>query len=1099
MLNAVGLIDMDGVEVPIDRQDLLRSFSSTAGQRTDAELSYGIRPGTSFLNEYEARTYRRAYPVLFPYGEGCPESMSGMGLKEYFKWAMRYPDGRFRHNPHFYFDLFGIQQKREVSAKTAMCFKRRDWTSISQGMAKVTDRDITNAIEEEEARRPVSNPALARFLRTASITRSSVVGSDGSRSGMRPHMWGTSVLFSHPWLFLTINMVDHHDPIVSFLLGKDVNLDNFMNHLGPSAADRAESIVKDPFTGAEYFHIVISAILEHLLGIHKSGGRIHSIPGVLGLIQSYYGVVESQGRGNLHGHFLIWLADTPDCDSIKDLLKTEDFQETIRQYIIRTVHAHAPDVSLEACESQRAPHPNPAYRRPPNPASPNFAAEAETSIRTHLENSQFHTCSRAACLVADRYGKLKCKRHAPFELSNEHTVSADGSYRVERHIPWLNGCNKWIHALALGANGDLKVNLNGSATKGAIFYNTAYPTKAQCICHNCSALLAKTKEYETDSDRQININLRMKKLLTRLLNGMNKRQEISGAMAIASMEGWAPSFTIHEFVNIYIADIFRILQTRVFLGLHPTAIIEDPLDGQDNVEPQDQVTIQVFNGTLVEQSQLTDYAYRGAEFEDMSLVFFCTGTRHIVLSSKERSTYASQKAPPERRGRGRPATTRGMYKVGHPGEKTHIRCMRAERHSQVPSFVGRPFPSASDEDPEKKNLYHATMLMLFCPWTSWEDVVQWGSNWELSFNTFMASATPEVARYVANTQLERQSKAALDESGDSKGRGTGFGPDDQLDEAMAVDIPLEAGPDLPLPLPLPYMESPSVLAYKESVLQAGAQAGLIPGSTSTPSPPIDPALNAAHSLIDKLAGWLTTLESVDDVQVIDSDVPHQEENHMPLARVIPDIEMQDIDQVPVPFDPTVQAYLDTGAGSLAVDPRIGLNDAQQLAFDIVNQHVELTLQGAHPKQLLMKVMGEPGTGKSRVIAAISTMFLARKQQNALVKGAHAGVAASLIGGRTLVSMCKMKIKVKGDGKKDSKNAPVMSAGAIEIAVATWKGKHWFIMDEISQVCVFFWVECGHTDLPCYFGCRLVLKCGQGSQNSAQLPSRVMVLINHLAA
>ena len=47
--------------------------------------------------------------------------------------------------------------------------------------------------------------------------------------------------------------------------------------------------------------------------------------GVLGHVAAYFGLVESQGRGTLHLHLLMWLANTPTTDEIHNLLKTADF------------------------------------------------------------------------------------------------------------------------------------------------------------------------------------------------------------------------------------------------------------------------------------------------------------------------------------------------------------------------------------------------------------------------------------------------------------------------------------------------------------------------------------------------------------------------------------------------------------------------------------------------------------------------------------------------------------------------------------------------------------------------------------------------------
>jgi hypothetical protein len=56
----------------------------------------------------------------------------------------------------------------------------------------------------------------------------------------------------------------------------------------------------DPVAVAQFFHTTCKAILDGLLG-SKPGET-----GILGDISNYFGVVESNGRGMLHLHALVW-------------------------------------------------------------------------------------------------------------------------------------------------------------------------------------------------------------------------------------------------------------------------------------------------------------------------------------------------------------------------------------------------------------------------------------------------------------------------------------------------------------------------------------------------------------------------------------------------------------------------------------------------------------------------------------------------------------------------------------------------------------------------------------------------------------------------
>ncbi|KIL60605.1 hypothetical protein M378DRAFT_83557, partial [Amanita muscaria Koide BX008] len=86
-----------------------------------------------------------------------------------------------------------------------------------------------------------------------------------------------------------------------------------------------------------------------------------------------------------------------------------------------------------------------------------------------------------------------------------------------------------------------------------------------------------------------------------------------------------------------------------------------------------------------------------------------------------------------------------------------------------------------------------------------------------------------------------------------------------------------------------------------------------------------------------------------------------------------------------------------------------LNAEQRQAFDIVNRHMIMSEADEEVPQLLMQLVGEAGTGKSRVIQTITDAFKLVGLSKRLQKGAFTGIAACLIGGQTLHSLFGMNI------------------------------------------------------------------------------------------
>ena len=117
-----------------------------------------------------------------------------------------------------------------------------------------------------------------------------------------------------------------------------------------------------------------------------------------------------------------------------------------------------------------------------------------------------------------------------------------------------------------------------------------------------------------------------------------------------------------------------------------------------------------------------------------------------------------------------------------------------------------------------------------------------------------------------------------------------------------------------------------------------------------------------------------------------------------------------------------------------------LNDDQRRCYDIVDRHLQDTLDGKSPPQLLMFIPGEGGVGKSKVIRSMTENFEHREVGHWWVKGAYTGIAASLIDGKTLHVLAG--IPVRG-GRQ--------SAHTLKKLRDFWRSKHYFIIDEVSML------------------------------------------------
>ena len=140
-------------------------------------------------------------------------------------------------------------------------------------------------------------------------------------------------MLNPPSLWITINPCDLHDPIAQVFTGENTDLDEFDTRLGPSKEKQAANIAMDPYAAAKFFHFLIKTILRTLIGVETVQQHVKSHKGIFGCMSAFFGLVESQGRGSLHLHMLIWLKDAPPMDEIESLLKTEEFHQKVKDFI----------------------------------------------------------------------------------------------------------------------------------------------------------------------------------------------------------------------------------------------------------------------------------------------------------------------------------------------------------------------------------------------------------------------------------------------------------------------------------------------------------------------------------------------------------------------------------------------------------------------------------------------------------------------------------------------------------------------------------------------------------------------------------------------
>jgi hypothetical protein len=429
-------------------------------------------------------------------------------------------------------------------------------------MSTITWEKIQEAKKQEEKGERITDPAIQMLKSNVHAAAGKVMGTNAGRHRLKSEIWSTSIALGPPSLWITINPCDLHDPIAQVFAGEGIDLDQFLETIGPDADTRAQNISNDPYASSRFFHFMVRTILTTLFGVKRTKFQVRSEKGIFGHIAAYFGVVESQGRGTLHLHILLWLMNSPSIAEIFELLKTEEFRSKVTEFIRTNIKGYAP--GFESADTVKAipRKTDVAYSRPPNPfpdtaqdissdAGDSYDARCQEFELKVARSKQVHTCELRRCLKVDKRGGLVCKRRAPFDVSAEPYVNEDGTWGAERRYGYMNCWNPSI-SLCMRCNNDIKVLLNGRESVSITYYVTGYSGKNQQKNHNISALVAKTYAYHIENSAYVDsLQDQQRLLMLRTINAMNSERELAAPMVVSLLMGWGETYKSHTYTNVY--------------------------------------------------------------------------------------------------------------------------------------------------------------------------------------------------------------------------------------------------------------------------------------------------------------------------------------------------------------------------------------------------------------------------------------------------------------------------------------------------------------------------------------------------------------------
>lgn len=325
-----GVIDVNGSTVSSDdlRNHIRQRLSDKNQDENETDEIYIIPHSSNAVNEYyNPLLLLGLYPSLFCFGRGAPEDQSRsvpINFQEHVRYFLSYNDRRFEKNHSFIFVIFNILQRRQACFQAKLIASKPYFKNTSHEINTLTSEDIQKALENNMQKNnstELNNPTghLFRHIKTIG---GRVMGSAYSRTALRTKLHALIYNQGLPHIFLTLNPADIHSPLALYFAGEDIDLDNFQANKMMDTYKRAAIIASHPVATAKSFHTLISNIINTLI-----------VGGILGPIKAYFGTVESQGRGSLHLHLLVWLDLSMKPVDFRKKIKDPKFRDKLKSYL----------------------------------------------------------------------------------------------------------------------------------------------------------------------------------------------------------------------------------------------------------------------------------------------------------------------------------------------------------------------------------------------------------------------------------------------------------------------------------------------------------------------------------------------------------------------------------------------------------------------------------------------------------------------------------------------------------------------------------------------------------------------------------------------
>ena len=406
-----------------------------------------------------------AFVEVFPYGRGGPNSHRLRELKDnrfhdaYYSHLLRLDDRRFVQNSQFvFFVLNTIQRERlcavSIQAELANELQDSTWDSLVDHIAERTARD--DILQSPKKFATYLKHIVKPYMQKVPV--SPLYWSKLADDLQRIIDAGPMLPVPVPSWFVTLTAADLHWLDIARILHPELTEGELRNI--PSR-QRFKDVVDNPDVVARYLYFRLETFFKYVL-------KGHAKP--LGEIVDEWWRAESQGRGQLHFHILLWSALMFDANK---LLQSPEGRTELAARLERIIDCTGPKENGTIADFKRGSvHPSKQYAV----EEPLSSAAAQDDLAQLKSVLQIHNHGP----VCKKRGHKHCRFEYPRKQRTEPVVGISVRYGSKRLRVRTTRKNRWLveanPTLLRAWRANINVQFCGDP-RGAAVYTAYYASK----------------------------------------------------------------------------------------------------------------------------------------------------------------------------------------------------------------------------------------------------------------------------------------------------------------------------------------------------------------------------------------------------------------------------------------------------------------------------------------------------------------------------------------------------------------------------------------------------------------------------------------------